>query len=345
MGLQVVDYMPLQPGPRLLSRGGVVALLALLGVQPAGAQYTRAGDPDSRQLPVTYIPGARERADALLGMAAVNGAIGATTAVLAKLVGKETAPPARELMRAAAWGAAGGSITFAGKWLVSGRAAAGWLGRPVAAMGSSMVHGAAFRSSPFDQIILPFGPFRLYSIVPEADSGSPRPSRMFRMKVDAAAVVGLAYELSRPDSRFDLATSLQSGATVFEARERPTGLTYRAGEQYLGTVRLANDPDRRAIVLRHELVHVIQYDQRYILWGSRLDRALFDRVPRAAPVSRWIDLGLIELPWGAATDGIPYDGRPWEREAHLLTEEGRYTGGGGFVRPLHQVVDRTHWGP
>jgi hypothetical protein len=311
-------------------------LLALLATVAAGAVPAPAGAQILPQAPPAAFPAPtpapRDRAEIMVGVLAVNATLGAATAALARLTSPGDPHRRDAVLKGMGWGALGGSLSFAGKFVASGGARHGGIaGRQIAAVGSSIVHGAAFGSSALEQVVVPLGPIRLYARTAEAgDSGRTVLGRKVRAKLDAAGFLGLTYELARSDSRFDVAESLRSGAPVFQSANVPTGAVYRGGEQYLGVVWLIRDPDRRDLVLRHERVHVIQYDQRFIFWGARLDQAVLGSFRHGERIARWIDLGLIEMPWAAATRGMGYERRPAEREAHLLSEERRHearTGG------------------
>jgi hypothetical protein len=295
----------------------VTSTLAVLLPGRAPAQYL----PGHPAPAVPPMPLARERNDVMLGMLAVNAALGAVTAGLGRLAAPEEGRSIGTVLRGAAWGSVGGSIGFAGKWIASGGASHGGLaGRQVSAVGYSMVQGAAFGESPLEKIVLPLGPLRINALAAGPDSGRSFGGRTLRVKVDLATAAGLGYELLQPGTRFDPGLSLRAGAPVFIGRSVPAGSRYRAGEQFLGIIRVTPSQPDEDVVLRHEIVHVIQYDQRQIQWGARADRALLVRMRNGDAIARRVDLGLFELAWGAATLGIPYDTRPWEREAQLLTD-------------------------
>jgi hypothetical protein len=296
----------------------VASTLAVLVPGRAPAQYLP--QPPGPSVP-PMMPLARERQDVMLGMLAVNAALGAVTAGLGRLAAAEGERGVGSVLRGAAWGSVGGSIGFAGKWIASGGASHGGLaGRHVSAVGYSIVQGAAFGESPFGKIVLPFGPIRIEASAAEQDSGRAPLGRSLRVKVDLATTVGLGYELLQSSSRFDLKQTLRAGAPVFIGTSVPTSSSYRAGEQFLGIIRVTPFQADEGVVLRHEMVHVIQYDQRQIQWGARADRAVLGRMRSGDAIARRVDLGIFELLWGAATLGISYETRPWEREAQLLTD-------------------------
>ncbi|HEU0053332.1 MAG TPA: hypothetical protein VFQ39_09155, partial [Longimicrobium sp.] len=191
-------------------------------------------------------------------------------------------------------GAAGGALTYAGKRIaVEEFDGAGLLGREVAAVGSSISRNAAEGRPALESVMLPAGPVRLYL----GGEGAP-----VHLRLDAAAVVAAAYTMTLPDTRFDAGESLSSGALVFHRAGRPEALGYN-GAQAAGVVqvrrpggfdapldaRLREQVERTT---RHERVHVIQYDQSFLLWSAPAEAWLMEKTPLTRAISRYVDLGL-----------------------------------------------------
>jgi hypothetical protein len=303
----------------MLIRYRAVLLLALAVTSPAQGQNVPVpGNP-----PVPPLRGAvgRQNADAAIGMLAVNAGIGALTATISHMMASDR--PRRSRLGSAGWGAAGGSLTFAGKWIASGKASHGGLaGRQVAAIGSSIVRGASSGGSPLSELVFPLGPLRVYaSPLGSRDSSGAAQRRRIRVKLDLPGAVGIVNELRLQDSRLDWGESLRSGAPVFITESWPSWSEARTGSQFLGTIRVTSDRSARDIVRRHELVHVLQYDQRHIQWGAAFDAAGLRLIDGGAAIGRWVDPGFVEIPWGLLSSRIDHAQRPWEKEAFLLTEE------------------------
>jgi len=254
----------------------------------------------------------RWRGDAI--SLAVNSLLGGVTA------GVEARVRGTPFGRAFAAGAAGGAVTYAGKRIAVERfGGAGLLGREVAAVGSSVSRNAAEGRAPLERVMLPLGPIRFYV--------SPLGGAPAQARLDAAAVVAAAYFATRPGARFDAGESLSAGALVFHRPGSAEDVGFD-GAQAAGVVLLrdlaldgpngpghAVDPAR---VAAHERVHVLQYDQSFLLWAAPAERWAMDRAPWSRRVHRWLDLGANAALLSGVGAALPYESRPWEREAHFL---------------------------
>ena len=255
----------------------------------------------------------RWRGDAI--SLAVNSLLGGVTA------GVEARVRGKPFGRAFAAGAAGGAVTYAGKRIAVERfGGAGLLGREVAAVGSSVSRNAAEGRAPLERVMLPLGPIRVYV--------SPLGGAPVTARLDAAAVVATAYFATRPGARFDAEESLSAGALVFRRPGSADDLGYE-GVQAAGVVLLrdipvdgpagpgfAVDPAR---VAAHERVHVLQYDQSFLLWAAPAEKWAMDRAPWSRGVHRWLDLGTNAALLAGLGAALPYETRPWEQEAHFLS--------------------------
>lgn len=292
---------------RPLLRLLVAALLALLGAAPLPAQgATRPGDDHSAP---------RWQGETLtLGVNAVLG--GLTSGVMRHARGGRF----RDGFVA---GAAGGALTYGGKRLAAEEFfGAGLLGRQAAAVGSSVTHNAARGEPALARMVLPLGPVRVYLL----DGG-----RSAHARLDLASTVMTAAAALHPDNRLDAEASLSAGAPVFErvASARDAGWN---GLQAAGVIlvrRTPGDPspegaeeDRVSATAAHERIHVLQYDQTFLLWAAPVERWALSQRGWTRALNRHVDLGLHVPVWAALNSVIPYEDRPWEREAFFLSRTG-----------------------
>lgn len=247
-----------------------------------------------------------------------NGVVGGVSAGVTSMLRGEPFWPAFQ------GGVLGGIVTFAGKRLaVEHFSGAGLAGRQVAAVGSSMTRNAAAGNRIFSELMFPLGPGRLYLRPERADVH-------FRLDLYSSAV--LAHAFIARDVELDVGRSLSSGAFVFWEDGAHSDARWLARER-AGVVRLNRDrwalhADRHGEIEAHERVHVVQHDQIHLLIGEPLQRLAADRLPLVGRLTRWVDLGLEAALWAGANSAIPYEQRPWEREAAALTRvEGAERGG------------------
>lgn len=220
-------------------------------------------------------------------------------------------------------GAAGGVATYAGKRLsVEEFWGAGLIGRQVAAVGTSVTRNAGEGRPALGHVMLPLGPVRLYA--------EPRSAVPIRARVDAANLVATVATAFQGDTRFDWGASLSSGAPVF--RREGAGLDVGWDGAHVAGVVLVRDllPGEaggefvpRGTVLAHERVHVVQYDQTFLLLAEPLEGWLLERSGWGAAPHRWVDVGANVFLWGGLNAAIPYRARPWEAEADALSGSDR----------------------
>lgn len=217
-------------------------------------------------------------------------------------------------------GAMGGAIIYAGKRVAVERfAGAGFIGREVSAVGSSVVRNASDGIGSFDRLILPVGFTRVYWNRVQND---------LRVKLDVVSVGYLVHAVLEDELYFEAGKSLSAGMPVFRTDNKL--ITYASGEQHAagvaqgGIVLRANVPaykheflDR---VFAHERIHILQEDQIFATLNDHADDWVFSKLGPVAPVSRYIDVNvstellLIFARW------IPKHGdRPWEMEPNYLT--------------------------
>ena len=88
-------------------------------------------------------------------------------------------------------GALGGAVVYAGKRLSVERfSGAGFLGREIAAVGTSIVRNAGEGAATLRRLVLPVGPLRLYL--------QPKGSAVVNLKVDLYELAWLGYALAEP---------------------------------------------------------------------------------------------------------------------------------------------------
>ncbi|HEX2203545.1 MAG TPA: hypothetical protein VHG91_09620 [Longimicrobium sp.] len=301
-------------------RAPVLLLLALLATPSASVA--------AQTCPFSGCPAdPSPRRGTRLETAGINALLGGATAGALRLA---RGGSGRDALRAAATGAAGGALVYAGKRVSVERwDGAGLAGRELAAVGASVVYNASSGRGALSRVALPFGPVRLWV---HADSGF-----RVRPRLDVGSAVATVAMAGQRGSSLDWGESLSAGAPVFR-RAAGFGVPGSSGRHVAGVVQVDDpddplDPDevRQARdALAHERVHVLQNDQAYLFWGAPLEDALLGGTRAGRALRRHLDLGL-HLPLTAfANEMVDYDARPWEREAYLLNrpgeEEGGYTG-------------------
>lgn len=215
----------------------------------------------------------------------VNAAIGGLTAGLWQELSGGS------FTDAFAQGALGGSAVYAGKRLAAESFfGAGFLGRGVSSVGSSVIRNAADGRDPLDRIVVPVGPLRLYATAGQRD----RP----RVEVNLRDAYWTVYGLVEHRLTMDVKESLSAGAPVFRS-DRPlqdTGDDLAGGLAAAGVIFLGPVPpgshDDTELVLPHERAHVIQHDFIYQAWMRPLEDRLAGRLPYGGFVRR-VDYDLI----------------------------------------------------
>ncbi len=224
----------------------------------------------------------------------------------------------RDLLERFAGGALGGSVGYAGKRLSVERwSGAGFVGRETSAVGSSMLSNAAHGRPLLSQVVLPLGPVRFY--VRRTDGVA------VTAKLDLAATVAITHAATRPDTRLDAGKSLSAGAAIFVTESRSPGFAPE-GRHAFGAVRVETTAaewdeqlERVATLFAHERVHTLQHDFALHAWGVPAQRWLLSRVPGGTKLDRYVDLGLHAILWSWLNAAVPYEARPWEREAYFLS--------------------------
>jgi hypothetical protein len=243
---------------------------------------------------------------------AINTAIGSVTGLVWATI--RHSPKTKGAVQ----GAAGGALMSAGRQIAATPFnGSGFVGREISATGVSL---AATAGEPKTTLSFPVGPLSLECSRDNYD---------WRISVaDLIAIVGFSIA---PNTRLDLGKSLSSGAAVFTDRRsgfgRSAGFDITAVSE-LGTIRLSRSAfDRftgKANVLYHENVHILQDDYFEEAIGLPAEREVIQHLPFGRRFLRHFDLGLTGPMLEGAMSGIPYQSRPWEREAYSLTANLRY---------------------
>jgi len=250
----------------------------------------------------------------LVETAAINVALGGVTGgVLRVLHGGSL----RQGVESAVAGAAGGALVYAGKRVAVRRwDGAGFVGREVAAVGSSVVWNASAGRGVVDRLVLPIGPVRLYVA----------PGDGFRVtpKLDVSSTVAIA--VASANGELDWGRSLSAGAPVFY-RSDPYAHVGVTGQHTAGVITY-HTPSGRGVLsegslrtLGHEEVHVIQRDQSFLFWGEPAEAAVLGSNRAGRALRRYLDVGFDVAASALVKQVLPYELRPWEREAHLLSGE------------------------
>ncbi len=251
----------------------------------------------------------------LLGSPAVlgvNAAIGGLTA------GTWQALAGKSFWRGFVRGAAGGVAVFAGKRIIAeGSPVAWWAGRQLAAIGSSEIANAAEGRVPFQKITLPIGPVRLHL--------NPRAKLVPSASLDLTSTVAAIIVGTRSGNRFAIQESLATGSIVFLAPEVSNAIGGNVAS-VMTVSELAPDGDfppleNKRDIMSHELIHSAQYDFVLTAWGDAAQAAIVRKLHLSGRITRYVDFNVL-LPLQIAANGlIPYDKRPWEKEAHSLVPD------------------------
>lgn len=243
---------------------------------------------------------------------AINTAIGSVTGLVWATI--RHSPRSKGALQ----GAAGGALMSVGKQVAATAFnGSGFVGREISATGVSLT---ATSGAPKTTLSFPLGPLRLECSQDGYD---------WRINVaDFVATAGFAISAN---TRLDLGRSLSAGTPVFRDRRSNFGRSGNVvftGISQLGTIRLARsafDPlTGKTNVLYHENVHILQDDYFEEAIGLPVERQVIQHLPFGRRFLRHLDLGLTGPMLEGAMSGIPYESRPWEREAYSLTANLHY---------------------
>jgi hypothetical protein len=243
---------------------------------------------------------------------AINSALGSMTGLVWATI--RHTPKSKGALK----GAAGGALMSVGRQIAATAFnGSGFIGREVSATGISLT---ATSGEPNTTLTFPIGPVSL-----KCSEGS----YDWRVNVSSVvAIIGLSFS---PNTRLDLGKSLSSGAAVFDDRHSSFG---QRGDfdimaiSQLGTIQLSRsavDPfTGKTNVLYHENVHILQDDYFQEAIALPAEREVIQHLPLGRRFLRHLDLGLAATVLEGAMSGIPYESRPWEREAYALTANLKY---------------------
>ncbi len=295
-----------------MSRLAVAAVFVITVALPLAV---RAQNPP-RPSPDTIVYGVRApRWAAHAGILGVNAVLGGVSAgLLQELRGGS-------FKDGFSRGALGGTVTYFGKRVASRRfQGAGFLGREVSALGSSMVRNASEARPTFETMVFPIGPVRLHI--------QPHGKRPIDASLDVMGALWLAYGISEPELELDTKESLSAGAPVFRTDNKlivfRSNQLHAGGITPAGTILLSHVPawgqpflER---VLAHERVHVEQEDQIFHTLIEPAEIWLLGKVPYGDRIARHADfnlsadvLAVMNLLFKRHAD------RPWELEAIYLS--------------------------
>jgi len=298
---------------------GLVSFWVLLSVplsaaaQPLAQSSGRALDPDGYVAPGWAVN---------LGLAGTNALLSGTVVSLHRWVRGESMGTA--FQEGFGPGALSGILTYAGKRIaVESFGGAGLLGRQIHGVGASSARSVSLGGGMADDLWLFLGPVR-FQVKHSGEGGGPR------WRVSGLDTYWLIYGIA--DSRFSLdwENSLSSGAPVFRP-DRGRRIEARSGGRIggaaLGGVIFLSDGlgEEEENLLRHERVHVMQFDYLHTLVSQPVELALLRRLRGGKEDSllRHVEArlypDLLILGFGAVL-GTSAESRraPWEVEAYLL---------------------------
>lgn len=277
--------------------------VALLAASAATTRPALAQPFADRGLPAT----GAQRLQNALGNAGIGGATGAVGAILR----------GRDPLRGFLYGAIGGLTMSAGRQVAGRRfTTAGLVGRELSAVGVSLVH-----AGERDTLLL------LAPLGPAVVELRPRAVDRVRTRLDLVQTGTIAYVAAR-GGRLDWRATLRTGAPVFRVGQNLLHVGEQSaavGAMLHGSILLLDPAQRPAGIdgaqtLRHETVHVLQYDYASQAVALPIERSLLGHVGFWRRPARHLDVGaLTPLLLGAIAAPVPYGDRPWEREAQRLT--------------------------
>ena len=243
----------------------------------------------------------------------VNAAIGAVTATLRSVA------RGRGFKRAALQGLIGGAtIGVARQVAASPFSGSGFVGRELSAVGLSALTSAG---SDHTTLAFPVGPVELQLI----------DGRAFDWRVNATYAVAAARNSMSRTAHIDATLSLYSGTFVFRDNRETlhTSNGEARGSEFFGGIKIAKsafaNSNGTPNVLYHENVHVLQDDYLALSVANPIERLILERTSIGRRITRHIDVGLLSLGLnGLANSLVPYESRPWEREAYALTPRHNY---------------------
>ena len=231
-------------------------------------------------------------------LAAYNVALGAVFGGVGALLNGDGDPALVRLGRGAGWGATGGAVAYAGKWMVGEISARDQMAYALPArlthdVGVSIVENASHDRPPLDRLSAYVGFVRL-DVRPMSGDVQAR-----LLPVSAAV---FASVLAGDNGDFNLGYSLAYGTPVFVGDgSRPAPVFGGQADGYggFGTVYLNRENDDFYGLAAHELIHVLQH--REMAYTSALYARLDEPLRRSGAyraLARWVYLDDPVLPLG-----------------------------------------------
>ncbi|MEM9663985.1 MAG: hypothetical protein AAF970_03570 [Bacteroidota bacterium] len=226
-----------------------------------------------------------------LKLVTYNVAFGAVAGGLGALLNGQDGPPLRRFARGAGWGAAGGGVSYLGKWQAGAiseneRLIYGLPARLLHDTGISIIENAALDRPPLDRLATHLGVVRL--------DVRPRSGHV-QVRLLPVTTLLFAVLLADPDVDFALGRSLVYGAPLFSGNGPETApITGGSGNgrAFPGVVFVNRQDEEFHDTAAHELVHAFQFREmarvEATLWRP-LDASL-RQGPGYRRLARWIYL-------------------------------------------------------
>lgn len=185
-------------------------------------------------------------------------------------------------------GALGGAIAYGGRRVaVENFHGAGFLGRQLSAVGSSLARNAGNTPASFSDVTLPLGPVLVHL---RNDNGWGATATL-----DLYSAAWLATAIMDDRLALDVGETLSSGAPVFRAADHDMKHDgTRIGGTVVGGVivvaRPGQLPDDQ--IMRHERVHVLQYDFGQTLLGDQMEQYASRHLPFMASAQKFVRFGV-----------------------------------------------------
>jgi hypothetical protein len=218
-------------------------------------------------------------------------------------------------------GAMGGSVAYFGKRIASRRFdGAGFVGREVSAVGSSMIRNASEARGTFERLVFPIGPVRLHV--------QPFGGRRFDASLDVVSALWTAYAISEPELELAGDESLSAGTPVFRTNNKL--IVFRSNRLHAGGITPGSLILQSYVpawgqpflerVLAHERVHIEQEDQIFHTLIDPAEAWLLGRAPHGEWIAKHTDLNVSASVLSLLNRLFTrHADRPWELEAIYLS--------------------------
>jgi hypothetical protein len=188
------------------------------------------------------------------------------------------------------------------------------VGRELSAIGLSVTRNVADDHPFLEELVLPFGPLRVYLV---AESAGVR----LRPRLDLAAAVTAGVFAFRDKAHIDFGASLSAGALVMHSNASTRFADHGAGVILLGEPGPGSNNYSYWYLFAHERVHVLQQDQLFLQIGEPIERWGCDIAnENLHGACRWFDLNTTSVLTWLGGQWTPHRKRPWEQEAYFLSD-------------------------